>query len=196
VGVFDPLATKLGLPDLVAAAFELTKGKRTPAPDRHTGQGIFFTSRLMDRFGLEANEIALVVEAPLNDFAVSSSSVSVGTTVWWEIDAASDREPGELFSRFADDDLYFSRTRVQLAVIAGRSIVSRSEAARVTDGLDRFAEAVVDFSGVEHAGNAFIDEVFRVWATLHPGTRLSAENVDPIVERQIRAASRNAPVDG
>ncbi len=44
VGVFRHFASRLGLPDEAAAAFELTKGKRTTAPDEHSGEGIFFTA--------------------------------------------------------------------------------------------------------------------------------------------------------
>jgi len=73
VGVFRHFASRLGLPDEAAAAFELTKGKRTTAPDEHSGEGIFFTSRLVNRFGLEANGIRLIVDNDLGDFAIGGS---------------------------------------------------------------------------------------------------------------------------
>jgi len=54
-GVFAHLLTGLDLPDLFAAVQELSKGKRTTAPDRHSGEGIFFTSKAVDLFTLAAN---------------------------------------------------------------------------------------------------------------------------------------------
>jgi hypothetical protein len=34
------------------AILELSKGKLTTDPDRHSGQGIFFTSRMLDEFSI------------------------------------------------------------------------------------------------------------------------------------------------
>ena len=39
-------------------------------------------------------------------------------------------------------------------------------------GLERFREVVLDFAGVDAIGQGFADEVFRVWARAHAGTRL------------------------
>lgn len=189
VGAFRHLASRLGLDDDIAAAFELTKGKRTAAPEGHSGQGIFFTSRLVDRFGLEANVIRLTVDNDLGDFAIGDSTVRLGTTVWWEVDPMSDRDSAEVFRGFTDEEsLEFTRTVIPLRVLGGPSFISRAEAKRVTDELERFEEAVLDFTDVTDVGQAFVDQLFRVWARQHPQTRLIPVSMSPAVERMVRSA--------
>jgi STAS-like domain of unknown function (DUF4325) len=187
VGVFRHFASRLRLPDDAAAAFELTKGKRTTAPDGHSGEGIFFTSRLVNRFGLEANGIRLIVDNDLGDFAIGGSAVGSGTTVWWEVDPLTARDPAEVFAEFTDQDYGFTKTRIPLRALGGESFISRDEAKRVTDELERFEEVVLDFEGVTEVGRAFVDELFRVWAPKHPGTRLLPVSMSPLVERMVRS---------
>lgn len=50
VGIFRKLKETLGLESERDALFELTKGKVTTDPSRHSGEGIFFTSRMFDSF--------------------------------------------------------------------------------------------------------------------------------------------------
>ena len=54
--------------------------------------------------------------------------------------------------------------------------------------MERFREAVVDFSGVDEVGLAFVDELFWVWADQHPEARLVPINMSPVVERLVRRA--------
>ena len=57
-GVFDKLQETFDLNDPQQAMLELSKGKLTSEPARHTGRGLFFTSRLADVFDLHANAAA------------------------------------------------------------------------------------------------------------------------------------------
>ncbi|MGH2525328.1 MAG: STAS-like domain-containing protein [Actinomycetota bacterium] len=190
VGAFRHLSSRLGMDD-VSAAFELTKGKRTTDPTRHTGQGIFFTSRIVDRFRLEANGLRLIVDNDLGDFAIGESNVRTGTTVWWEIDRDTQREPKRVFDEYTDSEtLDFTKTRVALAALGGPSFISRAEAKRVADGLERFDEVIVDFKGVTDVGHAFADELFRVWANAHPGTRLVPVSTSPVIDRLLNSVIR------
>lgn len=188
VGVFRHFASRLGLADEGAAAFELTKGKRTTAPEGHSGQGIFFTSRLVNRFGLEANGIRLIVDNDIGDFAIGGSVVESGTTVWWEVDPGTTRDTAKVFAEFTDENYDFTRTKIPLRALGGASFISRDEAKRVTDELERFEEVVLDFEGVTEVGRAFVDELFRVWGSTHPGTRLLPEGMTPLVELMVRSA--------
>ena len=188
VGVFRHFASRLGLLDEAAAAFELTKGKRTTAPEEHSGQGIFFTSRLVNRFGLEANGIRLLVDNDLGDFAIGESAVNQGTTVWWEVDPQTARDSAKVFAEFTDEDYAFTKTRIRLRALGGDSFISRDEAKRVTDQLERFEEVILDFDGVTEVGRAFVDELFRVWASRHRETRLIPVSMSPPVERMVRSA--------
>src|SRR5262249_33283146 len=50
VGIFDKIAKAAKLADKREAILELAKGKLTTDPERHTGEGIFFTSRAVNKF--------------------------------------------------------------------------------------------------------------------------------------------------
>ena len=52
VGAFERVRALRGLESHVEAAAELTKGKVTSMPERHSGEGIFFSSRVARRFEL------------------------------------------------------------------------------------------------------------------------------------------------
>ena len=85
----------------------------------------------------------------------------------------------------------FSKTRIVVKLFAiGVSFVSRSEAKRILQGLERFREIVLDFVGVMEVGQGFADEVFRVWASTHPEVRLTPVDMCPAVEFMVRRAGR------
>lgn len=52
IGIFRKIRMAFNLPDDPHAILELAKGKLTTDPDRHSGQGIFFTSRMLDEFSI------------------------------------------------------------------------------------------------------------------------------------------------
>ena len=73
------------------------------------------------------------------------------------------------------------------------TLMSRSQAKRLVNGLERFSEVVLDFGGVDLVGQGFADEVFRVWAKQHAEVALiptaMSEAVAFMVERAIAGAS-------
>ena len=81
----------------------------------------------------------------------------------------------------------------------GNRFLSRSEAKKILEGLDRFRNVMVDFKGVEAVGQGFVDEMFRVWTSRHPDTRLHPINMAPpiafIVEHG-RRAGESAAAEG
>jgi len=104
------------------------------------------------------------------------------------------RKAQEVFDRYVDpevDDYAFSRTRVplRLAQYGQDLLVSRSQARRIVARFERFKEVFLDFSAVESIGQAFADEIFRVYATRHPEMKLTAVNANEQVTRMIRRAS-------
>ncbi|MBA3364065.1 MAG: DUF4325 domain-containing protein, partial [Actinobacteria bacterium] len=190
VGVYRHLRERLGLEDDLAALQQLAKGRETTAPERHTGEGIFFTSRTVDRFELDANGLRWIVDAARQDHAIGEAPEHPGTRVRWEVDPATRRTLEEVFTPFVDpESLRFERTVVPLRLFEteGR-FISRAEAKRLGRNLERFREAVLDFEGVDEVGQGFVDELFRVWARDHPETRLVAINMSPVVERVVGRA--------
>ncbi len=182
-GVFPHLRSGLGLPDLFAAIQELTKGRTTTAPDRHTGEGIFFASKAVDLFTLESAGLAWTVDNLRHDQAIGTSPITIGTRVTCEIDPASNRSLAAVFARFTDENFDFSRTNTVVHLFGlGVRFISRSEAKRLLQGLDRFTQVEVDFTGVQDVGQGFVDELVRVWPTQHPGTTITPTHMNPAVQ--------------
>jgi uncharacterized protein (DUF1330 family) len=104
----------------------------------------------------------------------------------------STRTTTSIFDAFASpqDEYAFRNTivPVRLAQIGGESLVSRSQAKRLVARFEQFRKVVLDFSGVEAIGQAFADEVFRVFAATHPGVELIPSNANATVMRMIRRA--------
>lgn len=168
IGVFENLRRTLHLADAMHALQELSKGKVTTRPEAHTGEGIFFVSKLADLFELESGELCWIVDNARADTTVRRTAPRAGTRVRFEIDRQSGRSLDALFREYAPD-LTFSKTRITVRLFEhGVRFVSRSEAKRLLSGLDRFSEVVLDFDGVEAVGQGFADEVFRVWRRAHP----------------------------
>jgi anti-sigma regulatory factor (Ser/Thr protein kinase) len=192
IGAFERVRIARALPDHRSALAELSKGKVTTQPDRHSGEGLFFTSRGVDYFDLQANGLRWIVDNRQHDFALGSSSYAPGTLAIFEVDAAATRRLEDVFRPFTDERLGFSRSHARVKLFEdGSSFVSRSEAKRLLVGLERFAEVELDFSGVGSVGQGFADEVFRVWAKQHPDVRLMPTNMNDGVALMIdRAAAR------
>jgi len=56
--------------------------------------------------------------------------------------------------------------------------------------LDKFREVILDFKHINTIGQAFADEVFRVWQTRHPNTKIASINAEENVDFMIRRAMR------
>src|SRR5690606_6165855 len=69
--------------------------------------------------------------------------------------------------------LAFAKTRTTITLAAtGTTLLSRSEAKRITAGLDQFQHVTLDFHGVDIVGQGFADEIFRVFRNAHPNVEL------------------------
>lgn len=190
IGAFERLRIARALPDHRSALAELSKGKVTTQPDRHSGEGLFFTSRAADYFDLQANGLRWIVDNRRGDFALGVSSYAPGTLAIFEVDTATTRRLEDVFRAFTDEELGFSRSYVRVKLFEhGSSFVSRSEAKRLLAGLDRFAEVELDFDKVELVGQGFADEVFRVWAKQHPEVRLIPTSMNDGVALMIGRAT-------
>src|SRR4029079_7690717 len=78
VGAFETVRAKLRLANVREALAEISKGKTTTMPERHSGEGIFFTSKAVSRFELDANGIVWLVDNVRDDFTVETSTRSRG----------------------------------------------------------------------------------------------------------------------
>ncbi len=149
VGVYPKLREGLHLASEFEAVQELSKGKRTTDRARHTGEGIFFTSKAADLFRLTSSGVRWTVDNLRHDAALGLVPASEGTSAVCQIDPQTDRALSDIFREFTRDHA-FVRTRpvVKLFEI-GTVFLSRSEARRLLDGLEADFDTVeVDFTGV------------------------------------------------
>jgi len=199
VGIFKKIAIALDLPDMRLALFELSKGKFTTDPSRHTGEGIFFTSRMFDEFEIIANSLKFDhVDEFVNDLIVEVSDFfNNGTTVYMRIRLDSARTSADVYAQFTNppEDYDFSKTIVpmRLAQYGEEQLVSRSQAKRLIARFDRFKTVILDFHGVQEVGQAFADEIFRVYALTHPDVELIPQGMSEQVQRMwLRAVAPRA----
>jgi biotin operon repressor/anti-sigma regulatory factor (Ser/Thr protein kinase) len=187
VGVFASVAERLRLAQEEASIGELLKGKATSMPERHAGEGIFFTSKACDLLALRSHRIELVFDTRKKDTFVNVRTYLRGTEVSLGVGRSARRKLQDVFAAFApeDFDFQFERSLVTVRFYAGE-YVSRSEARRLLSRLDQFREVILDFARVRSIGQGFADEIFRVFATAHPGVVFRRVNVAPAIEAVIR----------
>lgn len=196
VGIFEKITKALNLPDMRQALFELAKGKLTTDPSKHTGEGVFFTSRMFDSFEIDANGLTFNHNAGSTHDRLQEATGTFpnGTTVFMRIAAASTRTATEVYAEFSNAPEYidFSRTVVpmKLASYGDEQLVSRSQAKRLIARFERFQTVILDFSDVEEIGQSFADELFRVYGNSVPDIQLIPTNMTEQVERMwLRAIS-------
>lgn len=197
VGIFAKVAAALGSDDPMDAVVRLSSGRFTTAPDRHTGEGIFFSSRAAHQFIVVANGVRWTVDNERDDWGAGRAEPRDGTLVRFRLDPARARSLAEVFAPHTDDDYQFTKTSTRVALAGvGVHLISRSEAKRIATGLDQFDHVVVDFAGVSDVGQGFADELFRVWSDAHPDVTLEPVNMDrPVAFMIERARTRAADSD-
>jgi STAS-like domain of unknown function (DUF4325) len=197
VGVFPKLREGLHLASEFEAVQELSKGKRTTDRARHTGEGIFFTSKAVDIFRMTSSGVRWTVDNLRHDVALGLVADRDGTSVVCQIDPETDRSLADIFHEFSRDHAFVTTRPVVKLFEIGTTFVSRSEARRLLDGLEADFDTVeVDFTGVTDVGQGFVDELLRVWPAAHPDKVVIPTSMNSAVQFMIdRGLSRGRPRD-
>lgn len=186
VGIFNNIMRKKRLGSVLEAAQDLIKGKETTAPDKHSGEGIFFTSKMCDFMSIQSYGLKLIFDNVQNDIFLDRSKKLKGTRVLFRLKTRSNRALADVFKKYTDSAFRFDKTKVNVKLFKiGADYISRSQARRVMAGLDKFKVITLDFKGVRSIGQGFADEVFRVWRNRHPTIRIIPKNADKLVEFMI-----------
>lgn len=182
IGIFFSIFKKFNLPHENSAIGELIKGKTTTMRERHTGEGVFFSSKSGDMVAFRSHRINLIFDNIKKDVFVEQKKFIEGTEVTFTIGRASKRALEAIFLEYApeDFDYKFEKTRVYVKLFQAE-YVSRSEARRLLAGLDKFREIILDFKGVNSLGQGFADEIFRVFTGQQPGIVIKTENLNPTI---------------
>ena len=200
VGVFRNVMEERGLKSELEAMQDLLKGKTTTQPHSHTGEGIFFTSKVADIFELDSFGYKMRVDNVVKDvFFQETQEIKKGTKVTFAISVNSSKHLNDVFSKFVtkQGEAGFDKTEILVRLfIQGSVYISRSQAKRILTGLEKYNTIVLDFDKVTTIGQAFTDEIFRVFQQRHPEIKIQPINMsEPIkfmIDRVERPRQANA----
>ncbi len=128
------------------------------------------------------------------DWILEIDKFSSGTSVWMKLNNHTSRTSKKIFENFTSEEYFgFNKTvvPVKLAQYGDDKLVSRSQAKRLITRFEKFKIVILDFKGVDSIGQAFADEVYRVFTLRYPDIELSEVNTNSSVERMILRAKSN-----
>jgi len=183
---FEEKGERISLDEAVDSLFP---GKFTTAEKNHSGEGIFFSSRVADRFSIYSdNKFFSHNSFEEYKLDVDESLLEKGTIVSVRLANNSPRQIKEVFDMFADPDRGFFKTQIPVAHMFDSGYpVSRSEARRLGTYMKSFEEVCLDFKNVDYIGQAFTHELFIVFQNNNPQIQIeyvnAAENVEKMIKR-------------
>ena len=189
IGAFRSVMKKYKLKSELEAIQDILKGKTTTQPKAHSGEGIFFTSKVSDIFVLDSYNFRLRIDNLVHDTFIEEIPSKRGTKVKFFIDINSKKHLNDIFKKYqvSDKALDFNKTEVKVKLYTlGTIYVSRSQARRLLVGLDKFKLIILDFEKVPTIGQAFADEIFRVFAKKHPSIKVKPINMNEAVGFMIK----------
>lgn len=68
---------------------------------------------------------------------------------------------------FKSSDVISKSSKILVKNVFGSTPVSRSQAKQLCDGLEKFTEIILDFSGTGWMGQGFAHQIFVVFANAH-----------------------------
>jgi len=188
IGAFKNIMQVKKMDSELDAIQELLKGKTTTLPHSHSGEGIFFTSKIADVFILDSFGYRLRVDNTINDIFIEEIKNNIGTKVRFEIQQNSNKHLSEVFKEYQSKagSFSFDKTKVHIKLyIAGTVYISRSQARRLLLNLNKYKVIVLDFKGIKTIGQAFADEIFRVFSLKYPKIEIRPINMNQTVSFMI-----------
>ena len=182
IGIFEKIKNHFSLPNLDEAICELFKGKLTTDADNHSGEGIFFTSKMMDNFLISSSGKIFTTSKYNNDNILDFDECPSGTCVFMSLSNFTQKTAREVFDLYSDVDGGFTTTRIPLKNIFDSAPVSRSQAKRVCNRLETFEEVILDFDGISWMGQGFAHQMFVVYKNAHPNVTIKPINMNESVE--------------
>lgn len=179
IGIFKKIKEHFGYSTLDEAICELFKGKLTTDSANHSGEGIFFSSKMMDDYFIVSSGKIFTSNKYDNSKIISiAESNTKGTCVIMSLSNFTHKTPKEVFDLYADMEGGFIKTKIPMKNVFDSSPVSRSQAKRICNRLEKFKEVVLDFDGVQWMGQGFAHQLFVVFANQHPDIRLIPINMN------------------
>ena len=184
VGIFRKIMEYFSLPDLETAKCELFKGKLTTDSANHSGEGIFFTSKMMDTFLILSDGILFTVGKFDEEMTIHfKDAAAQGTCVQMQLSNFSNKTARGIFDRYSDVEGGFTTTRLPLKHFFDSAPVSRSQAKRICNRLEQFQEVILDFEDLEWMGQGFAHQLFVVYQNQHPTVKLRPVHMNESVAK-------------
>ena len=145
------------------AILELHKGKFTTNPATHTGEGIFFVSKMLREFVILSDDVYFSAGCTERDKLVQSHLLSyftrinhIGTMFVMKLENQATRKPKEVFDVYAPIEEGFIKTYIPFKEVCpyGEPI-ARSQARRVVYRLEEFRQVELDFTGIDFMGQGY-----------------------------------------
>lgn len=184
IGIFVKIKDYFGFNTIDDAIGELFKGKLTTDIENHSGEGIFFSSKMVDDFFIVSSGKIFSNNKYGNSKIMNLAQTNTeGTGVYMSLSNFTQRNPQEVFDLYANTEGGFVKTKVPLKNIFDASPVSRSQAKRVCNRLEEFKEVEIDFDGIQWMGQGFAHQIFVVFARKHPDIKLEPVNMSEDVAK-------------
>lgn len=177
IGIFENIKKYFKLPSIKDAINELFKGKVTTKIQNHSGEGIFFSSQIMDKFYISSSN-HIFTRSKLDSDMVSLSSNDHGTLVFMSLNNRSRKNIVDIFSMYSSADEGFNKTLIKLKNMFDDDPVSRSQAKRLCQGLEKFDEVIFDFEDIDFLGQGFAHQLLVVFQNEHPNIKISVINTN------------------
>lgn len=186
IGIFKKIKEHFGFATLDEAICELFKGKLTTDSANHSGEGIFFSSKMMDEFFILSSKKIFTTNKSENSKIIDmADSQADGTGVIMRLSNFTHKTPQDVFDLYANVDGGFVKTRIPLKNIFDTTPVSRSQAKRICNRLEKFKEVILDCDGLPWMGQGFAHQLFVVFASAHPDIELIPINMNEDITKML-----------
>lgn len=195
VGIFRKIKRDHKLKNENEAIFELKKGKLTSDEINHSGEGIFFTSKVVDTFIIQSfnKEFSSGNKKIFYSFQQTENENINGTRVLMRIDKNTNRTTKEVFDAYTNDDFIFNKTEITVHLAKeylNFPMVSRSLAKRILSNIENFKIVFLDFTDIKTIGQGFADEIFRVYKNKNPEIEIIPINTNEEIDFMIKRAKK------
>ncbi len=201
IGIFKKIKNDLSLQDEHQSLLELAKGKFTSNPKEHSGEGIFFSSRACDLFLIHSGSLTYSLDSnsDIGKFIETDKGAedehSAGTIALIGIRHNTKKSLKSVWDKYivSTENRSVSKTVVPVKLLRYKDegIISRSQAKSLLARFDKFKYVVLDFSGIDDIGQAFADEIFRVYVNSHPEIEISYIEANKSIKNMIDHVSVN-----
>lgn len=193
VGIFEKIKKYYEFTSINDAISELFKGKLTTDKEKHSGEGIFFTSRILDTFCVLSdgkifthNSYTDILENLEDIESLKEWNDKPGTEIVMSLSNWTKKNLKEVFDMYSNDDGQFIRTQIPIKNMFENGYpVSRSQAKRLCRRFDCFKEITLDFKDITEIGQGFAHELFVVFKRAHPDIKINIVNESENVRKMI-----------